>query len=105
MQLLVNLRIYYEAFHAGISGKSYKELISYVPRVKLGIAHLPSGEVTSPGILFLLNNRAQSSSPRARNDRNFFAAWEVPDSIIQDLRAMFSKNGPCYGIISGKDGY
>ncbi|KAJ6179688.1 hypothetical protein N7519_010149 [Penicillium mononematosum] len=98
-----SVRIYYEAFHAGISGKSYNELISYVPRVKLGIAHLPREISIIPcswaaGLGPVVQQKEHSRG-------GHFAAWEVPDSIVQDLRAMFSKNGPCYGIISGKDGY
>lgn len=98
-----SVRIYYEAFHAGISGKSYKELISYVPRVKLGIAHLPREISIIPCSWAARLGPVVQQKEYSRGGH--FAAWEVPDSIIQDLRAMFSKNGPCYGIISGKDGY
>lgn len=34
-----------------------------------------------------------------------FAAWERPEAIVGDLREMFGKNGPCYGVIPGKSGY
>ena len=98
-----SVRIYYEAFHAGMFEKSYKELISYVPRVKLGIAHLPRE------ISIIPCSWAAGLGPVVRQKEHprggHFAAWEVPDSIVQDLRAMFSKNGPCYGIVLGQDGY
>ncbi|KAL0567476.1 hypothetical protein V5O48_014511 [Marasmius crinis-equi] len=42
----------------------------------------------------------------ARHDRGgHFAASEVPDLLAGDLRKMFGKGGPAYGVVSGKDGY
>ena len=34
-----------------------------------------------------------------------FASYEVPELLAGDLREMFSKQGPAYGAVSGKDGY
>ncbi|KFY27436.1 hypothetical protein V491_00920 [Pseudogymnoascus sp. VKM F-3775] len=34
-----------------------------------------------------------------------FAAWEKPEELCGDVRKMFSKDGPCYGIVKGRDGY
>ena len=34
-----------------------------------------------------------------------FAAVEQPDKLAGDLRKMFGKGGPAYGVVSGKDGY
>ena len=34
-----------------------------------------------------------------------FAAHERPEELAQDLKKMFSKGGPAYGVVSGKDGY
>jgi hypothetical protein len=34
-----------------------------------------------------------------------FAAHEVPESIIKDLRTMFGKNGGAAGVVEGKSGY
>ncbi|KAL1744507.1 Alpha/Beta hydrolase protein [Schizophyllum fasciatum] len=34
-----------------------------------------------------------------------FAAQERPDALVGDLRAMFGKGGPAYGVVPGKDGY
>ncbi|KAJ5790868.1 uncharacterized protein N7518_007879 [Penicillium psychrosexuale] len=99
-----SVRIYYEAFHAEVvKGISYKDLIAYVPRVKLAIAHLPREISVIPcswatGLGPVVQ---QNEHPRGGH----FAAWEVPEFIVQDLRAMFSKNGPCYGIVPGKNGY
>ena len=41
-----------------------------------------------------------------RHDRGgHFAAHEVPELLAGDLRKMFGKGGPAYGVIEGKDGY
>ncbi|KAJ8081425.1 hypothetical protein PM082_007267 [Marasmius tenuissimus] len=34
-----------------------------------------------------------------------FAAHEVPKLLVGDLRKMFGKGGPAYGVVEGKDGY
>ena len=34
-----------------------------------------------------------------------FAAHEKPDALVADLRAMFGKGGPAYGIVPGRVGY
>ena len=34
-----------------------------------------------------------------------FAAYEVPESLVGDLRKMFGKDGPAYHVVGGKDGY
>ncbi|CRL18347.1 Epoxide hydrolase [Penicillium camemberti] len=99
-----SVRIYYEAFHAKtVKGKSYKDLIAYIPHVKLGIAHLPREISVIPCSWAAGLGPVVQQNEHARGGH--FAAWEAPEFIIQDLQAMFSKNGPCYGVVSGKDGY
>ncbi|KAI0633456.1 alpha/beta-hydrolase [Trametes polyzona] len=34
-----------------------------------------------------------------------FAAHERPEDLASDIRKMFGKGGPAYGVVSGKDGY
>ena len=34
-----------------------------------------------------------------------FAAHEVPESLVGDLRKMYGREGPAYGVVPGKDGY
>ncbi|KAJ2924887.1 hypothetical protein H1R20_g12195, partial [Candolleomyces eurysporus] len=34
-----------------------------------------------------------------------FAAHERPEELVSDLRKMFGKGGPCYGVVPGKTGY
>lgn len=34
-----------------------------------------------------------------------FAAHEVPEVLVDDLRRMFGKKGPAYEVVKGKNGY
>ena len=34
-----------------------------------------------------------------------FAAFEVPEYLVADLRKMFGAGGPAFGVVSGKSGY
>ena len=34
-----------------------------------------------------------------------FAAHEQPQALVADLRAMFGKGGPAFGVVPGKGGY
>lgn len=35
-----------------------------------------------------------------------FAAWEKPQEIVDDLRQMFGRGGPCFGCCGrGRSGY
>ena len=42
----------------------------------------------------------------ARHERGgHYAAFEQPDALAGDLRKMYGKGGPAYGVVPGKDGY
>ncbi|OQD68193.1 hypothetical protein PENPOL_c003G07803 [Penicillium polonicum] len=34
-----------------------------------------------------------------------FAAWEVPDLLVSDIKRFLGNNGPAYGAVAGRDGY
>ena len=34
-----------------------------------------------------------------------FAAFECPEDLAGDVRTMFAKGGPAYGVVAGRDGY
>jgi len=99
-----SIRIYYEAFHANpITDITYAKLYSYIPDVKLGVVHLPLE------ISIVPSTWAATLGPIVRQSEHahggHFAAWEKPDVIVQDLHAMFTRGGPCFGLIPDKDGY
>jgi hypothetical protein len=94
-------RQYYEAMHdptnmllkAGV----------WLPEVKLGVSYFPKELAPMPklwahtmGPLVLQNEHEKGGH---------FAAWENPDALVSDLRAMFGKTGGAYGVVKGKSGY
>ena len=34
-----------------------------------------------------------------------FAAFEVPEKLAGDIRKMYAKGGPAYGVVARKTGY
>jgi hypothetical protein len=34
-----------------------------------------------------------------------FAAYEQPLALAHDLRTMFGRGGPAFGVVAGQDGY
>jgi hypothetical protein len=42
---------------------------------------------------------------REHDSGGHFAAYEKPNELVDDLRQMFGKNGPAFGVVSGKSGY
>ncbi|KAI9710760.1 MAG: hypothetical protein M1820_002593 [Bogoriella megaspora] len=98
-------RIYYESIHPEpfSSVGTRNRLRDYIPHVKLGVAHFPRE------ISVLPKTWAATIAPvvyQSEHDYGgHFAAWEHPELIADDLRKMFGKSGPCYGIVKGRDGY
>ncbi|KAJ5676100.1 hypothetical protein N7462_008997 [Penicillium macrosclerotiorum] len=99
-----SVRIYYEARNAKPAGGiSYARLLSYIPKVKLGLVHLPREISVVPGTWAATLGPLISES--TNNSGGHFAAWEVPEVIIRDLQGIFGKGGPCFGVVSGRNGY
>lgn len=97
-------RIYYETMHEGPkNGLPFEKLLGYVPHVKLGIAHLPREISIVPSSWAAVLGDVVLESEHASGGH--FAAWEVPHVIVEDLRAMFRRDGPCYRAVADGDGY
>uniref|UniRef100_A0A0W0G3Y3 Epoxide hydrolase N-terminal domain-containing protein n=2 Tax=Moniliophthora roreri TaxID=221103 RepID=A0A0W0G3Y3_MONRR len=73
-----------------------------IPSIPLGYSFFPKegGQgpkswYTDPNIVF-----------QSRHEHGgHFAAHEKPAELVGDLRKMFGKGGPAYGVVPGKDGY
>jgi len=99
-----SVRIYNEATRPQpFSDVSTYRLRQWIPYVKLGIAHFPREISVVP------KTWAQTLGPVVHQSEHekggHFAAWERPEAIVGDLRKMFGKGGPCFGVVSGKIGY
>lgn len=98
-----SVRIYNEATRPGPDKITTSRLREWIPHVKLGISHFPREISVVP------DSWAATLGPVVQQTEHesggHFAAWEQPESIVGDLRKMFGKGGPCYGVVKGKDGY
>ncbi|KAJ3762718.1 Alpha/Beta hydrolase protein [Lentinula raphanica] len=90
-----SIRIYYEVMHSTPARAR--------PSIPLGVSHFPKElRITPRKFLYTIGNvKFQAEHPIGGH----FAAYERPDDLVGDLRKMFGKNGPAFGVVPGKDGY
>ncbi|KAL8741532.1 MAG: hypothetical protein Q9190_005875 [Brigantiaea leucoxantha] len=102
-----SVQIYYEAMHSPEFRVGQE---SWNGDVKLGISHFPKEIGPLPKLW------ARTLGPivyeKVNESGGHFAAWERPESIVEDLRIMFGKvgagaggGGGAYGVVKGRDGY
>lgn len=94
------MRIYYEIAHVGLNRDRAGQ---WIPHVKLGLAHFPKELTPVPSTWARTLGPVAHESVHKRGGH--FAAHERPDAIAEDLRVMFKRGGPCYGIVKGCSGY
>ncbi|KAF9264379.1 alpha/beta-hydrolase [Marasmius fiardii PR-910] len=90
------VRTYYEVVQGGQFGGATESPKTTIP---YGVSYFPkeilAAPVTDRNVCF-----------QSRHDKGgHFAAYEVPELLAEDLRKMFTKGGPAYGVVEGKDGY
>ncbi|TFK63129.1 alpha/beta-hydrolase [Pluteus cervinus] len=93
-------RIYYEVTKGdGLT----LEAILPPPPIPHGVSYFPKELVTLPKSWVA---RAANIVFESQHDKGgHFAAHEVPELLVADLRKMFGKGGPAYGVIPTKVGY
>ncbi|CAA7258835.1 unnamed protein product [Cyclocybe aegerita] len=93
-----SLRIYYEV------NKAYPTLST-----KAELTEIPMGHSYFPKELIVLPRRWLKASnlvfESSHETGGHFAAHEKPQELVDDLRKMFGKGGPTFGVVSGKTGY
>ncbi|TFK82696.1 alpha/beta-hydrolase [Polyporus arcularius HHB13444] len=93
-------RIYYE-MDSGGTGNAFDGCVWQ--SVPLGISYFP-GEVDQlPKSWSHMLGKVVFEGEHEKGGH--FAAHEVPDALVGDLRKMYGKGGPAYGVVPGKDGY
>ncbi|KAF5392043.1 hypothetical protein D9757_003185 [Collybiopsis confluens] len=90
-----SLRIYYEVLHSNIKWPK-----STVP---LGVSLFPKEIDVVPKKFTAGMGKLVFRAEHTHGGH--FAATEHPEELVGDLRKMFGKKGPVYGIVPGKDGY
>lgn len=101
-------QLYYEVFHA-TKGKDFEEKKSrgiYVSGfddinswqdVKIGFGHFPKDVVVLPKEWGRVLGRVVYEKEHERGGH--FAAWEVPELLVSDLREMFGVGGGAHGAV------
>ncbi|KAF5372985.1 hypothetical protein D9758_001448 [Tetrapyrgos nigripes] len=97
-------RIYYEITHSpgGLSALGEKP-----PRIPMGVSYFPKELIIAPrSWVRTVGNLVFESE---HSSGGHFAAYEKPNEIVDDLRNMFGrkkgKNGPAFGVVSGRNGF
>ncbi|ESK87719.1 epoxide hydrolase [Moniliophthora roreri MCA 2997] len=94
-----SLRTYYEvAQTGGLEAIS----ASPMPTIPAGYSFFPKETWVGPNSWYTDKHIVFMSS---HDKGGHFAAHEKPDELVADLRKMFGKGGPAYGVVPGKDGY
>ncbi|ESK82857.1 epoxide hydrolase [Moniliophthora roreri MCA 2997] len=94
-----SVRTYYEvAQSGGLDGIS----ASPMPAIPAGYSFFPKEILLGPMSWYTDKHIVFTSS---HEKGGHFAAYEKPDELVADLRKMFGKGGPAYGVVRGKDGY
>jgi len=94
-----SLRIYYEVVQGGQLNSdtatyiSTPQGLSYFPQEMYAV---PKSWVQTTRNLVFVSEHPQGGH---------FAAYEQPDRLAEDLRKMFGKGGPVFGVVKGLDGY
>ncbi|KAF9264378.1 alpha/beta-hydrolase [Marasmius fiardii PR-910] len=94
-----SVRTYYEVIQGGhLSGNNEapKTAIPY------GVSYFPK-EIMAVPVSWFNDRDVRFQSYHEKGGH--FAAYEVPELLAGDLRKMFGKGGPAYGVVGGKDGY
>ncbi|KAJ7062254.1 Alpha/Beta hydrolase protein [Mycena amicta] len=94
-----SLRVYYENFQ-GDGGKSNP---TQVPSIPMGYSFFPKELAIAPRIWTRLLGNVVFEAQHANGGH--FAAHEVPELLVGDVRKMFGKEGPAFGVVSGRTGY
>ncbi|KAK0435513.1 alpha/beta-hydrolase [Armillaria borealis] len=92
-----SIRIYYEVFNSDMAVLGEKPLIPY------GVSYFPKELISVPRLWTRTNGNAVFESEHSSGGH--FAAHEKPQELVDDLRKMFGKGGPAFGVVPGKTGY
>ncbi|KAI1794396.1 epoxide hydrolase [Ganoderma leucocontextum] len=92
-------RIYYEMSDGGVQlGRS-----PGWTSVPLGVSYFPGEIIRLPKLWSHTLGKIVFESEH--DTGGHFAAFEVPQMLAGDLRNMYGKGGPAYGVVPGKTGY
>ncbi|KAL0567893.1 hypothetical protein V5O48_014100 [Marasmius crinis-equi] len=79
-----------------------EEMKSTPPSIPFGASYFPKEILASP-VRWLKSHNLVFHARHPKGGH--FAAHEVPELLVGDLRKMFGKGGPAFGVVNGRDGY
>jgi len=82
--------------HSELGGVSRDRTQQWIGKVKLGLCHSPRELTVVPSTWARTLGPVVFESFKEKGGH--FAAYEVPEEIVGDLRGMFGRGGACYGI-------
>ncbi|KAH9925905.1 epoxide hydrolase [Epithele typhae] len=94
-------RIYYEVNGGLAQGDPFKG--TKRTTVPLGASYFPRDPLRLPESWTSLLGKVVFESRQPKGGH--FAAFEQPDALAGDLRKMFGKGGPAFGVVPGHSGY
>ncbi|KZP29214.1 alpha/beta-hydrolase [Athelia psychrophila] len=94
-----SLRIYYEVGHE----KGGIEVTGPPPTIPMGVAYFPKEVVNLPRPWMYRQGNLVFSNEHDKGGH--FAAFEQPELLAGDLRKMFGRGGPAFGVVPGKTGF
>lgn len=97
-----SLNIYYESEHRSPQKPLFAEMQSYTPNVPLGISRFPKDLILLPKLWH--HTMGQVAYQSEHDHGGHFPAWECPDTLVENLRAMFGKGGGAYACIGQRSG-
>ncbi|KAK0221191.1 Alpha/Beta hydrolase protein [Armillaria nabsnona] len=93
-----SIRIYYEAFGPTDIATTGKK-----PTIPHGISYFPKELEGPPRIWNHVNGNIVFETEHTGGGH--FAAHEKPQELVDDVRRMFGKGGPAFGVVPGRTGY
>ncbi|KAJ7912108.1 Alpha/Beta hydrolase protein [Mycena leptocephala] len=95
-----SLRIYYEVAAENALLPSVHDVR---PGIPLGFSFFPAEVVNLPRSWLRRTGNVVFESEQTMGGH--FAAHEVPELLVDDLRKMFGRGGPAYDVVGGRSGY
>ncbi|KAK7464789.1 hypothetical protein VKT23_005996 [Stygiomarasmius scandens] len=95
-------RIYYEVMHSPDGFGSFASTKNK-PTIPMGVSIFPKELRVTPKSWVQATGNVVFDAEHTGGGH--FAAHEKPELLVGDLRKMFGKKGPVYGIVPGKTGY
>jgi hypothetical protein len=99
-----SLKIYYDDNHSSAESPFFRTCgQQFAHGSKLGISRFPEELSLRPKLWHHM--MGEIVFMREHDKGGHFAAWEVPERLVEDLREMFGRGGGAEGCVDGRSGF